>query len=161
MLFKTEVAQIAVRLLLVGVWTAGCAGEEATHSVAGAGVDVADATSDSSPDDDATNPDTETTDASTGIDGSPDATLAAWGTPCSTDDECTEPADYCVIPFGQNDGYCAARCVGTSACIELGAPAGWTCNTVEFLGCDDPATNWCAPPEELRDNAEFLIECTP
>ena len=28
-----------------------------------------------------------------------------------------------------------------------------------MFGCDDLGTNWCAPPEELVDNGEFLIEC--
>lgn len=105
-------------------------------------------------------------DASTGSDvppvdagGTPDAD-AGWGTACESDDACRAPADYCVLQPGESTGYCGAQCANTDACAELGAPAGWTCNTVEFLGCDDASTNWCAPPEELSENAAFLIECT-
>lgn len=85
---------------------------------------------------------------------------ATWGSPCTDDDACSAPADYCVLQPGETTGYCGARCERTEVCGTLGAPEGWTCNTVEFLGCDDAATNWCAPPEELIENAAFLIECT-
>jgi hypothetical protein len=96
-------------------------------------------------------------------DSDPPADLpeATWGTVCTSDAQCTGPVDYCVIQPGDEDGYCATRCENTAACETLGAPDGWTCNTVEFLGCDDVATNWCAPPEELVENGEFLIECVP
>lgn len=84
---------------------------------------------------------------------------ASWGASCADDAECSGVSDYCVVQPGDDTGYCGARCATTSACGELGAPEGWTCNSVEMFGCDDLGTNWCAPPEELVDNGEFLIEC--
>ncbi len=103
-----------------------------------------------------------TEDTTSGSDTAGDAEPAEsnWGEVCASSDSCTGVTDYCVIQPTETEGYCATTCATTTGCAEVGAPEGWTCNTVEFLGCDDVATNWCAPPEELVENAAFLIECT-
>lgn len=62
-----------------------------------------------------------------GAGASTDATSSgsdAFGAPCTADDTCSAPTDYCAKMPGQAQGYCTA-----TGCDKDPAkcPAGWTC----------------------------------
>ena len=146
--------------------TGGC-GDSGEDTQVDTGTDTG-AAADTVADDDTASDTSTASDASGNADTTPGSDTADdtgsaesnWGEVCESSDSCTGISDYCVIQPTETDGYCASTCATTTSCADLGAPEGWTCNTVEFLGCDDVGTNWCAPPEELVENGEFLIECT-
>ena len=112
-------------------------------------------------------------DASTGLDSAFDADAVAaepgdasgvggnavWGASCNDDVGCAPPTDFCVKQPGASSGYCSQKCVNNAACADAGAPAEWTCNTIQFAGCEDVATNWCGPISELEMFPGVIIEC--
>ena len=82
-----------------------------------------------------------------------------WGEACVEDSDCSAPTDFCVKQPGMDEGYCTYACINNQRCLDLGAPATWTCNTLSFAGCEDVPSNWCGPQSEIEDFAGVVIEC--
>jgi hypothetical protein len=62
-----------------------------------------------------------------------------FGTTCTTNDDCADPAPYCAKSPMDTTGYCTVT--GCMADATL-CPAGWTCNTVYMTY---GAPDFCAP----------------
>lgn len=82
-----------------------------------------------------------------------------WGESCLEDTDCTAPTDFCVKQPGMEEGYCTYACINNQRCQDLGAPESWTCNTLNFAGCEDTPSNWCGPQSEVEEFAGVVIEC--
>ena len=82
-----------------------------------------------------------------------------WGVVCRVDQECTAPTDFCVKQPGEEEGYCTYACTNNAQCTELEAPSDWSCNTLDFSGCETVSSNWCGPVQEILDFPGVLIEC--
>ena len=82
-----------------------------------------------------------------------------WGVVCRESQECAAPTDFCVKQPGEEEGYCTYACTNNAQCTDLEAPSDWSCNTLDFAGCDDIPSNWCGPVQEILDFPGVLIEC--
>ena len=82
-----------------------------------------------------------------------------WNDPCVEDTDCSAPTDFCVKQPGMTEGYCTYACLNNARCTDLGAPSDWTCNTLNFAGCEDIPSNWCGPQSEITDFPGVIIEC--
>ena len=91
--------------------------------------------------------------------GSEMTTEGPWGEACVEDSDCTAPTDFCVKQPGMSEGYCTYACTNNQECQDLEAPESWTCNTLNFSGCEDIPSNWCGPQSELTDFPGIIIEC--
>ena len=82
-----------------------------------------------------------------------------WGAVCRESQECAAPTDFCVKQPGEEEGYCTYACTNNAQCTDLEAPSDWSCNTLDFAGCEDIPSNWCGPVQEILDFPGVLIEC--
>ena len=82
-----------------------------------------------------------------------------WGDSCLENTDCTAPTDFCVKQPGMEEGYCTYACINNQRCQDLGSPESWTCNTLNFAGCEDIPSNWCGPQSEVEEFAGVVIEC--
>jgi hypothetical protein len=59
----------------------------------------------------------------------------AFGTPCSSVDECDAPTDYCVPHSPFDDAYCSVKGCDEDASI---CPPDWTCTNVGMFMTGEP-----------------------
>ena len=78
----------------------------------------------------------------------------AWGALCTTEADCAEPTDFCVMQPGATEGYCSIECPNAGADCTF---EDWTCNVVGT--CDAPMATWCGPPEEIEEGGGVVVAC--
>ena len=82
-----------------------------------------------------------------------------WGETCLESAQCSAPTDFCVKQPGMDEGYCTYACTNNAECTSLEAPSDWSCNTLNFAGCEDVPSNWCGPVSEITMFSDVIIEC--